>query len=91
MEILEGIEVAMQAEVLVEFTKGYVGIAMGVVQGVVEIQKQVFLFHKYNLKRRRQKGESRKQKGESRKEKAERRKEKGERRNSFLCNSTFFH
>lgn len=48
----------MQAEVLVEFTKGYVGIAMGVVQGVVEIQKQVFVFHKYNLKRRKEKGES---------------------------------
>jgi hypothetical protein len=47
MEILEGIEMAMKAEVFVEFAKGYVGIAVGVVQCVVKIQKQIFilLFH----------------------------------------------
>ena len=61
-KIFEGIEMTMKAEVLVEFAKGYVGIAMGVVQGVVEIQKQVFVFHIIKFERRKQKAESRKEK-----------------------------
>ena len=47
VEVLELVKMAVQGEVFIEFAQCYVGIAVRVVQGVVEIQKYVFvvLFH----------------------------------------------